>query len=134
MPSRENPHPRILCIAPSFTNLGPILRAIKTSGYQIALAATAIQAVAISVGNLVSAVVLDADFIRNEDWSVAKSLKLVKPSLPILLLDPKDISRNALPANIDAVSNHDSTDDILAKLKHLLDGGSVVPIKNSIGG
>jgi len=70
-----------------------MLREVKTSGFGVTVAFTAEQGVAVCLGNRVAAVLLDAAFIRNDDWTVAKSLKLVKPGVPILLLDPRDPSR-----------------------------------------
>ena len=119
--ARRQRVPRILCLAQSFTNLRLMLREIRRSGFQVTLAFTTDQGVAVCMGNQVAAVVLDAAFIRNDDWSVAKSLKLVKPGLPVLLLDCRDLSRrDGLPQNIDAIASADDPKEVLIKLRRLL--------------
>ena len=66
---------------------------------------------------------LDAALIRNDDWTVAHSLKLVQPSLPILLLDSRGTGRRAfLPLDIDALASCDDPRDVLLKLDQLLLG------------
>jgi hypothetical protein len=98
-----------------------MLTQIKAAGLNLSVAFTPESAVASCLGNHFAAVVLDAALIRNDDWSVAKSLKLVKPTLPILLLDPRDASRKKdLPENIDALACSDDPNDVLVKLKEIV--------------
>jgi hypothetical protein len=52
-------------------------------------AATPSQAVAICVAHFVSAAIVDAESLRGKEWPVVKSLKMVRPSLPIILLDDR---------------------------------------------
>jgi len=102
-----------------------MLRAISVSGYQVLLAFTADQGVAACISSHIAAVVLDAAFMREADWPVAKSLKLIRPSLPILLLDGRDATRrDGLPQWIDAVASKESHEDVLARLKELLASAS----------
>lgn len=112
--------PRILVLAQSSPNLNAILTQIKVEAIDVTLALTCDAAVALCVGNHFAAVVLDAALLRNDDWTVAKSLKLVQPSLPILLLDPRSTGREAsLPPNTDALASYDPS-DVLLKLDQLL--------------
>jgi len=98
-----------------------MLREVKTSGFEVIVAFTADQGVAIYMGNQVAAVLLDAAFIRNDDWTVAKSLKLIKPGVPILLLDCRDPSRSeGLPPSIDAVASSGDPKKVLAELRRCL--------------
>jgi DNA-binding response OmpR family regulator len=116
--------PQILCLGQSSANLSPVLREIKKSGFEVTLALTAEQAVAVCMNNQVEAVLLDAAFIRNDDWSVAKSLKLIKPLVPILLLDSRDLSRrDGLPASIDAVASANDPREVSIELKRCLGSG-----------
>jgi DNA-binding response OmpR family regulator len=113
--------PQILCLAQPSANVSSTLRKIKRTGFDVSMAFTADQVVAECIGNPVAAVVLDAAFIRNDDWSVAKSLKLVRPGLPILLLDRRDVSRrNGLPECIDAAAKADDPKEVAVKLRQLL--------------
>lgn len=126
--------PRILCIAESVANFNPLLHAISLSGYQVSLAFTTDQGVAACMNNHIAAVVLDAMFMREADWPVAKSLKLIKPSLPILLLDGRDASRTReLPGWIDAVASKESPEEVLARLKDLLATASAAGADSALG-
>jgi hypothetical protein len=88
----------------------------------VTFAATADYAVALSIDNEFSAIALDAALIRNDDWTVAKSLKLIHPSVPIVLLDYRNVVRkNGLPRNIDAVARCNDPTDVLLTIKQLLD-------------
>ena len=113
--------PQILCLAQSSRNLSPMLREVKTSGFEVTMAFTADQGVAVCVANQVAAVLLDAAFIRNDDWTVARSLKMVKLGVPILLLDCRARSRGkGLPPGIDAVASPGDPKKVLAELRRCL--------------
>ena len=116
--------PRILFVAESIANLTPVLDAISESGYQVLLAFTADQGVAISMSKTVAAVVLDEAFLDVADWPVTKTSKMVRPSLPILLLDGQGRSHSDFtPAEIDSLASNASPGEI-AKLRELLDDQS----------
>lgn len=110
------------------------MHAISVSGYQVLLAFTADQGVAACMSSHIAAVVLDAAFMREADWTVAKSLKLIRPSLPILLLDGRDAARrDGLPEWIDAVASKESHEDVLARLKELLATASAAGADSTFG-
>ena len=115
--------PRVLLLARSSQSLESILAQMKSGGLDVTLALTSDQGVALCIGNHFAAVVLDAVLIRNDDWNVAKSLKLVRPSLPILLLDPRSSPRETLPPNIDALASCDAK-EVLFKIRLLLANAS----------
>ena len=98
-----------------------MLEAISESGYQVLLAFTADHGVAISMISHVAAVVLDDAFLQVADWPVTKTLKLVRPSLPILLLDGEGGSQTEfIPGQIDSVASNASPHELVAKLRDLL--------------
>lgn len=112
--------PRILILARSSPELTALLARIKAAALEATLALTPDSAVALCVGNHFAAVVLEAALLRNDDWTVAKSLKLVQPGLPILLLDSRSTGRRApLPPDADALASYDAK-DVLLKLDQLL--------------
>lgn len=112
---------RILLVAASSASFDATLAQIKEARLDVAIALTADQAVAVCLGSHFAAVVLDAALIRKENWSVAKSIKLVKPALPILLLDSRAVAREGgLPAHIEALATHNDPGEVLLKLKQLL--------------
>lgn len=112
--------PRILFLAKSSPTLEFMLTRMKSGGLDVTVALTSDSGVALCLGNQFAAVVLDAALIRNDDWTVAKSLKLIKPSVPILLLDSRSLSRNELPLGIDALASCYDPKDVLLKLSHLM--------------
>ncbi len=98
---------------------------MKASGYETVLSFSADQGVAVCVANPLAAVMIDAALSSDGDSSLPKAFKLIKPSLPVLLLDGRsEHLSNALPEGIDAMANPNSPEDVLAKLKHLLDSRS----------
>lgn len=120
MSAQAAKRPRILVLAQPSPNLSALLTQIKARALDVTLALTSESAVAVCVSNHFAAVVLDAALIRNDDWTVAKSLKFVQPSLPILLLDSRSTGRGAsLPPDTDALASYDPR-DVLLKLDQLL--------------
>ena len=93
--------PRILCVSRSEFRLRTICSSIPPREYEIVSASTPEQAVAFCVSNQLAAVVLDSEFLT-DGWSAAKTLKLVSPNLPVVLLGWKD--EGDTPRGIDAVA------------------------------
>ncbi|HEY1527470.1 MAG TPA: response regulator [Candidatus Angelobacter sp.] len=107
--------PRILCVSRSAFQLRTICSAISSREYEIVSASTPEQAVAVCVSNHVAAVVLDSEFVT-DGWSAAKTLKMVNPHLPVVLLgwhNEKDT-----PLGVDAIARTHS--NLLHKLEALL--------------
>jgi DNA-binding NtrC family response regulator len=60
---------------------------LESQGYATAYASAADHALALCVSNPVQAIVIDQCLLEDVDgWSVAQSVKMVKPSLPVILL------------------------------------------------
>lgn len=116
--------PRVLFLAKSAPSLDFMLTQMKSGGLDVTLALTSDDGVALCLGNHFAAVVLDASLIRKDDWTVAKSLKLIKPGLPIVLLDPRSSRRDTLPPDIDVCASCDDPRDVLVKLRYLVSNTS----------
>ena len=110
---------RILCVSRSASQLRTMGTAFPTRDYEVLSASTPEQAVAVCLGDHVSAVVLDSEFSTESGWSAAQTLKMVNPHLPVmLLLNSVD---DTIPSGVDAVAHSHS--HILPKLKVLLGSG-----------
>ncbi len=80
-------------------------------------------AVAICVNNPVDVVILDQEhFIQTEGWSVAKSLKLVRANLCVILVVRGKIIGSEPPEGVDAVVPDHDAQALSAALRHLLKG------------
>jgi PleD family two-component response regulator len=113
MMGREKP--RILCVSRSSSQLEAIRSALPSRDYEVLAASTPEQAVAVCVSNNVAAVVLDSEFVTNE-WSAARTFKMVKSHLPVVLLGHDH--EQSLPHGVDAVASTYSA--ILHQLNALL--------------
>ena len=98
-------------------------RALKNSGYRLVTTFTPDHAVAICVNNPVDVVILDQEhFIQTEGWSVAKSLKMIRANLCVVLVVRGKIVGGEPPDGVDAVVPDHDAQALLASLKHLLKG------------
>lgn len=96
-------------------------RLLKTTGYQLMMTFTPDHAVALCVNNDVDAVVLDQEhFVVTENWSVAQSIKLIKPRTGVVLIVHGKIVSKGLPDGIDAIVTDGDSDTLLKTLKELL--------------
>lgn len=121
MSVRATKIPRLLLVAQSSASLGSILSEIKAAGIDVTLALTPDSAVALCLGTHFAAVVLDACLIRNDDWTVARSLKLIKPALPIVLLDSRAQDRREnLPPDVDVLANSGKPSQVLCQIRKLI--------------
>lgn len=100
MSGREKP--RILCVSRSSSQLEAICSAVPSREYEVLGASTPEQAVAVCVSNNLAAVVLDSEFSTETGWSAARTFKMVKPHLPVVLLGHDH--KQALPPGVDAVA------------------------------
>jgi hypothetical protein len=98
-------------------------RTLKGSGHQLVITYTPDHAVAICVNNPVDMVILDQEhFIQTEGWSVAKSLKMIRQKVSIILVVRGKIVGSEPPEGVDAVvPDHDAL-SLTATVKHLLKG------------
>ncbi|HEX3584346.1 MAG TPA: response regulator [Candidatus Angelobacter sp.] len=108
--------PRILCVSRSSSQLEAICSALPRREYEVVTATTPEQAVAVCVSNNLAAVVLDSEFSTDAGWSAARTFKMVKPHLPVVLLGHDH--QQAPPHGVDSVALNCSA--IQHKLNELL--------------
>lgn len=94
--------PTVLCVVDRRRNA--LTRMLRRAGFLVLETFTTDQAVAIAVANRVDVVVLDQErFVETEGWSVAQSLKMVRPSIRVLLVTRSAPLKDRLPRGVDAV-------------------------------
>ena len=110
--------PRILCVASSASRLEPLLSPLQHFKLDHLAAYTSDQAVAVAVSSHVDVVLLDAECIRASEWSVANTLKLVCPKMPIVLLEQRNEGRclSDLPPGVDASTASGMTQTEVVKM------------------
>lgn len=118
MPSPDQP-PRLLCVACSSKALDTLDRVLRYSQLRILTAATRKRGVAICAAGNIALAVLDAESIRGEEGSIAKSLKSVRPAVPIVLLEERR-RPTEIPFGVDAVVPLDDPEKLLKTIHDLL--------------
>ena len=109
----------IVCLVDRRRN--PLSRVMRHAGFTVIDSFTADQAVAICVNNDVDAVVLDQGFfVETEGWSVAQSLKLIRPKLCVLLVSRAVSLRERLPKGVDVVVPQDKPKQAVKALRAML--------------
>ena len=95
---------------------------LKSFGYALSEVSSGHEGVAVCASNIIQGVLLDATLLDQVgDWSLAQSLKMVRPALPILLLDTqRHVRSSALPEGIDAVCRTHDSQEVFAHLHRLL--------------
>ena len=97
-----------------------IFRGLRKAGITVIETFTTDQAVAVCVSNRVDAVVLDQEFFVEVDgWSVAQSIKLVKPSTCVVLATRANFLTHRRPSGVDAVLRSTDVPAILEWLAQL---------------
>ena len=92
----------IVCLVDRRRN--PLSRVMRHAGFMVVDSFSTDQVVAMCVNNDIDAVVLDQDFfVETEGWSVAQSLKLIKPKLCVLLVSRAQRLHDSLPKGVDAI-------------------------------
>jgi len=97
-------------------------RALRYSQLRILTAATREKGVAVCVAQTIALAVLDAESIRGQEGSLAKSLKAVQPTLPIILLEER-LRQSQVPGSIDALVPLGDQEKLLKTIQGLLTGG-----------
>lgn len=93
-------------------------RALKSAGFRLMTTFTPDHAVAICVNNDIAAVVLDQEhFIVTENWSVAQSIKMIKPKTCVVLVVRGKIVDGRSPAGVDAILNDRNPQGLVRALK-----------------
>lgn len=95
--------------------------ALTYSKFHVLSAATRDKGVAVCVAEGIAVAVLDGESIRGEEVSLAKALKMVRPAMPIILLEERERQTN-IPDGVDAVVPVDDPTELLRKIEELLSG------------
>lgn len=118
----EERRERVLCLARSSALLEQMRKALKAYRFDLLGAFTADQGVAVCVSYWIVAAILEADMIRGQDWSVVRTLKMIRPNLPILLLDERQRDRGDLPPEgVNSLTSRTSMSDLVSKLRLMLE-------------
>jgi len=111
-------HRRILCVTSSAQTADLLHQALGSKKGAVLTAFTADVAVAFCLNNYVDAVVLGSELL-DDKWTVAQTLKSIRPTLPILLFTDAAIAPGAL-SYIDAVIPSTGLSEIASVLAKLL--------------
>lgn len=89
----------------------PLASLLRRDGHHVYSTYTADHAVCLCVQHYVDAVVLDQDlFVETDGWSIAQSIKGVRPTVRVILVtDAVMLSRKG-PACVDAIVNRNDLD------------------------
>ena len=108
--------PLLLITAGRYEALERILHA---KGYTVVVPPTPDGGVAVCLHNRIAAVLIDEDTATDvEDWSVARSLKAVSPSTPVLLLVHDPDRYRDLPPGVDCVVSASEPTQVLNALRN----------------
>lgn len=121
MHSSDQP-PRVLCVACSPRALDILDRALRYSQWRILTAATRKKGIAVCVAEKIALAVLDAESIRGKEVSVATSLKKVRPTLRVIMLEERQRD-SELPVNVDAIVPLNDPEMLLKTIQDLLKAG-----------
>jgi DNA-binding response OmpR family regulator len=109
----------IICLVDRRRN--PLSRVLRHAGFTVIDSFTADQVVAICVNNNIDAVVLDQDFfVETEGWSVAQSLKLIRPNVCVLLVSRAKRLHDRVPKGVDMIVTQDEPRHAVAALRKML--------------
>ena len=98
-------------------------RILRDSPIGVLTASAPDQAVALCVAHSVAAAIVDGEALRGQEWPVVKSLKMVRPLLPVIMVDERERETSERPEGIDAIVHIDDTDALLKSLKEVLKRG-----------
>jgi DNA-binding NtrC family response regulator len=116
---RRNESAGVLCVGCSDRLFQKLSDLLQESELRILGPLNREEAVAVCAAQAVALIVLDGASIRGQEWSVAKSLKMVRPTLPIILLG-KHTNGPRLPDGVDALIPLNGLDRLLSTVRGLL--------------
>lgn len=87
---RTYPFPRVLCVACSAAVFSRLDHAFTDSKFHVLSAATCDKGVALCVAETIAIAILDGESIRGKEVSLATALKMIRPKLPIILLEDRE--------------------------------------------
>lgn len=97
-----------------------VSRGLRKAGIIVIETFTTDQAVAVCVSNHVDAAVLDQEFfVEVDSWSVAQSIKLVKPSICVILSTRARFLTERTPKGVDAVVSSADIPAIVREVQRL---------------
>ena len=109
----------VVCVVDRRRNL--LCRALRNAGITVIETFTTDQGVAMCVSNHIDAVILDQEFfVETDGWSVAQSIKLVKPKICVLLATRARALNDKLPKGVDAMVAHREVKNILNTLREMI--------------
>ena len=118
---KSSPPPSALVLLLVTSDHAELESLLRQEGYTVVAATTADQAVALCLHNRFRAAFLDEDSLEEaEGWSVAQSLKMVRPNIPVLLLTKRPVpNQESVPKSIDCLVNEQDSGEVLKALKKL---------------
>jgi len=98
-----------------------LCRYLRSAGHHVLETYTADQTVAVAVSKRIDVAVLDQDFfLETEGWSVARSLKMVRPGICVVLVSRAQNWKQRLPQGVDLVLSHSDEPRLLtARIEQL---------------
>jgi DNA-binding response OmpR family regulator len=121
MPSegKQRDSATVLCVVDRRRN--PAARFLRDAGFDVLETFTTDQAVALSVSRQIDCVVLDQGFfLETEDWSVAQSLKMVRPNICVLLVSRAVRIGHRLPQGVDGEVSSFEPQQVVEAVRRLL--------------
>lgn len=100
--SKQEQQYRILYVTPSAISCKALQSVFHSAKYKLVYCMNVDHAVAFCIDNSVSAIVLDAAFLREKDWFAVQTFKSICPGVPILVLADNHDER--IPRGINAVA------------------------------
>lgn len=96
-------------------------KALEKAGYRLLTTYSPDHAVAICVGQHgIDSVVLDQDlFVQTDGWSVAQTLKMVCPSVFVVLIVRGKLLGSTLPDGVDAVVSENDPDNLIGAIQRI---------------
>lgn len=115
--------PTIMCVVDRRRN--PVARTLRLAGFEVIETFTTDQAVALCVSSHIDCVVLDQEFfIETEGWSVAQSLKMVRPTICVLLVSRAQRLNDNLPKCVDAAVSTRKPQEVVEAIRRMLNLGA----------
>jgi DNA-binding response OmpR family regulator len=96
-------------------------RVLSDCGFHVITTYTPDHAVAICVNNRVDVVILDQQhFVETEGWSVAKSIKMVRTSICVILVVRGKVVTEDMPEGVDGLMTERDHQGLLAMIGKML--------------
>ena len=109
----------LLIVGGRYDGLEQVLR---KRGYTVVVPSTSDQAVALCLHNPIAATLIDRESLaRDEDWSLAHSLKMVAPHTPVVLLvKGRRAKKEGIPVGIDWMVSDQEPAQVLGAVKRFV--------------